>query len=245
MRWLEPLPRIGGHGHRHPGAPAAHAASALGSPARGPAPPPAHARRSRGCSTGCGWAVRPLPEAALAYEETWREHHPSWQLRLWGDDDARRLVPARALAGAPQPVRARRTCVRYEVLRRFGGVYVDTDVECRRPLDPLLEGTDSLAGYLTPGRLETAVLASVPRAPGLRARRAPGAPDRRAERRTPSRPPAPGCSPSPVRATPWPGWPRRSRCTRTAGTSATAADEPFPDAYCVHHWDLSWKAEEA
>ena len=180
VRWLEPLPRVGGHGHRLPrrGWP----------PTRWPGPGPAararprrRARRSPGCSTACGWETHPLPETARAYEETWREQHPSWQLAAMG---RRGCAPAGARPGAgraPHQVRA----VQPGALR--GPAAIRGRIRGHRrgmppPLDPLLEGTDSLAGYLTPGRLETAVLASVPGAPGLRARRAPGAPDSRAER---------------------------------------------------------------
>ena len=50
--------------------------------------------------------------------------------------------------------------IRLEVLYRFGGVYVDTDVECLRPIDPLLdEGTDFFVGAVQ-GKVENAVIAS-------------------------------------------------------------------------------------
>ena len=51
--------------------------------------------------------------------------------------------------------------MRYEVLHRHGGVYVDTDVECLRPLTPLLRGIDAFAALESPGRVGTAVLGSV------------------------------------------------------------------------------------
>ena len=148
MRWLDPEPRVEVvvTDTRRRGC-AAHALAR----ARARLRRSARQGRSPGCSTGCGSGDAPLPETARAYEETWREHHPCWEFRLWGDEEARRLVPARALR-ACRSRSEQSNLLRYEVLRRFGGLYVDTDVECRRPLDPLLEGVDSLAGYLTPGR---------------------------------------------------------------------------------------------
>jgi inositol phosphorylceramide mannosyltransferase catalytic subunit len=183
----------------------------------------------------------PLPDAARAYEETWREHHPGWDFRLWRDEDAPRLVPPRALAACRSRAEAA-NLLRYEVLRRFGGLYVDTDVECRRPLDPLLGGVDSLAGYLTPGRIETAVLASVAGHPALvlaalAGRLTAGLSVDSVEATGPGlmtlacvrHPLARLCGPElmyPYR------WDERHR-----------RDEPFPEAFCVHHWDLSWKAD--
>jgi len=52
--------------------------------------------------------------------------------------------------------------LRYEILRRHGGVYVDTDVECLRPIDELLTGVVAFAGFELPGRLGTAVMGAVP-----------------------------------------------------------------------------------
>ena len=55
--------------------------------------------------------------------------------------------------------------IRLEVLFRFGGVYVDTDVECLRPIDPLLrEGADFFAAYMRPGTVNNAVIGSVGKA---------------------------------------------------------------------------------
>jgi inositol phosphorylceramide mannosyltransferase catalytic subunit len=50
---------------------------------------------------------------------------------------------------------------RYEVLHRYGGVYVDTDVECLRPLTALLGGIDAFAALEVPERIGTAILGSV------------------------------------------------------------------------------------
>jgi inositol phosphorylceramide mannosyltransferase catalytic subunit len=103
---------------------------------------------------------RPLPAEFRRYEETWRAHHPRWDHRLWGDHDLHRLVPAEALSRCRHDSE-RSDLLRYEILRRFGGVYVDTDVECLKPLDALLEGVVAFAGYETPGRAGTAVLGCV------------------------------------------------------------------------------------
>jgi hypothetical protein len=182
---------------------------------------------------------RPLPDAARKFGEGWRHHHPGWQMRLWGDGEARRLLPARVLRRC-RSASERSNLVRYEVLRRHGGVYVDTDVECRRPLDALLEGVEAFAGWAVPHRIETAVLGAVPGHPtfALAAREARltvGLSFDSVEAN------GPGlltlvCAERPLPtlfgpATLYPyRWDERGR-----------RDDPFPEAYAVHHWDLSWK----
>jgi hypothetical protein len=102
-----------------------------------------------------------LPSELAGYRETWRRHHPGWRLRLWGDRHVRRLVPREAAARARHHSELS-DLIRFEVLRRYGGVYADTDVECLRPFDPLLEGERALLAYEKPGRIGSAVLAAVP-----------------------------------------------------------------------------------
>ena len=236
VRWLEPEPgvavRVTDTPARQAGHALARARARLSRRGRGPIPRTLH-------RVWLGDA--PLPEAARAYELGWREHHPDWELRLWGNEDADRLVPAAALRACRSRSEAA-NLLRYEVLRRFGGVYVDTDVESRRPLDPLLDGVDSLAGYLTPGRIETAVLAAVSGHPAfvlaaLTGRLTAGMSVDSVEATGPGlmtlacvhHPLARLCGPEvmyPYR------WDERHR-----------RDEPFPEAYCVHHWDLSWKED--
>ena len=104
-----------------------------------------------------------MPAEYERYAVGWAEHHPGWQMRLWTDADAPR-PPAAAHA---RNVAELADIVRYEVLRRQGGVYVDTDVECLRPLDPLLRGVRAFAAYEVPGRLCNAVLGAIPGHPAF------------------------------------------------------------------------------
>jgi mannosyltransferase OCH1-like enzyme len=104
---------------------------------------------------------RPMPEEFVDYGETWRRHHPGWTLRLWRDRNVRKLIPA-DLAARTRHYAKLSNLVRLEILRRLGGVYVDTDVECLRSIEPLLRGQRAVLGYEKPGRVGTAVLAAAP-----------------------------------------------------------------------------------
>lgn len=105
----------------------------------------------------------PLPEAYRAYGEEWSRLHPGWEMRLWTDADAPRpqgVERARNLA-------ERADLIRYEILRRHGGVYVDTDVEALRPIDDLLVGVEAFAAYEVPGRLCNAVMGCIAGHPAI------------------------------------------------------------------------------
>ena len=106
---------------------------------------------------------RPMPADHVAYGESWQELNPGWEVRLWTEADA----PVPAAAERARHLAERADLVRYEILRRHGGVYVDTDVECLRSLDPLLEDVRVFAGYEIPGRLCNAVMGGIAEHPAL------------------------------------------------------------------------------
>jgi mannosyltransferase OCH1-like enzyme len=95
------------------------------------------------------------------YEETWRKHHPGWEIRLWTEDD----LPEFGLTDALKRGRhhaERADVLRYELLNQFGGVYVDIDFECLRSLEPLLAEVEVFAALQMPERVSNAMLGAVP-----------------------------------------------------------------------------------
>jgi mannosyltransferase OCH1-like enzyme len=57
--------------------------------------------------------------------------------------------------------------LRLEILYRHGGVYLDGDLECLRPIDPVLEGQDFVGVCHKPGRITNTAIAAVPQHPLL------------------------------------------------------------------------------
>lgn len=83
----------------------------------------------------------PMPAEFQRYGERWRALHPTWECRDWDMITMLRPLVNQELYDAPPPKeihRCRADVVRLEALWRYGGVYVDTDVEPVRALDPLL-----------------------------------------------------------------------------------------------------------
>jgi len=109
-----------------------------------------------------------MPEEYRHYGESWARHHPEWEMRLWTDADAPELRCVDAMSRARTYVE-RSDLIRYEVLRRHGGVYVDTDFECLKPIDPLLEGVSAFAAYPRAGtsKIATGVMGCVPGHPAF------------------------------------------------------------------------------
>lgn len=103
------------------------------------------------------WIGGEEPDWLRPFAQTW--HRPGWGLREWTDANVDELFPLtnqrlfdEAPAIAPDHVgQLRSDVLRYEILHRFGGVYVDADLECLQPIDPLIHGLDAFAAWEVQG----------------------------------------------------------------------------------------------
>ena len=100
----------------------------------------------------------PRPERWM---NTWRDMHPGWQYKLWSDNNLPPLVNQAQFDRMPfYPGKA--DILRYELLHKYGGVYVDADSECVAPLtDDLLDNVGFAAHeneYVRPGLIGNSVI---------------------------------------------------------------------------------------
>jgi len=82
----------------------------------------------------------PKPPQVLACIESWRRHCPDWEIREWGNDFAQKVecrYVREALAHRKWAFAS--DWVRLYALERFGGFYLDTDMEMRKPFDGFLK----------------------------------------------------------------------------------------------------------
>ena len=101
------------------------------------------------------WVGSEVPAHIATYTETWRNLHPDWEFLFWDEETivglglANRDLYQNAHAIAPRaPAQFAADVVRYEVLYSYGGVWVDADFECQRPIDGLIGGLTDLTGWL-------------------------------------------------------------------------------------------------
>lgn len=89
------------------------------------------------------WANESIPEKWQAAQKSCVEHHPDWEYMLWTNEKSRAFIEKEypwfleTFDSYPYPI-MRADTIRYFVLLHFGGVYIDLDDGCQRPLDPLL-----------------------------------------------------------------------------------------------------------
>lgn len=84
------------------------------------------------------WIGKQVPAEFKKFMDSWRAYHPDWQYRLWTQDDIAELnLRNRDLIDQSRNPGEISDLMRYEILYRYGGVYLDIDFECLRSLEPL------------------------------------------------------------------------------------------------------------
>ena len=87
----------------------------------------------------------PLPAMFKKLGDTWSEHHPEWEYRLWNENDILMFINTYF----PDYLEIyhsfyydiqRWDAIRYLILYQTGGMYVDFDYECLENIEPLLAG---------------------------------------------------------------------------------------------------------
>ena len=88
------------------------------------------------------WKGCASPERQRKWQETCRGHNPAWELLHWTDEGNRQLVARdfpdflKTFDGYDAVIK-RVDAIRYMLMYRFGGVYMDLDFACLRPFDQL------------------------------------------------------------------------------------------------------------
>lgn len=77
------------------------------------------------------------PQIVRMCVESWKRHHPGWEIRLWDRNSAETIVSFAEFADGLK-VTPYSDILRTELLRQEGGVWADATIYCMRPLDSWL-----------------------------------------------------------------------------------------------------------
>ncbi|MCF7852605.1 MAG: hypothetical protein K9M07_05130 [Simkaniaceae bacterium] len=115
------------------------------------------------------WIGGALPEKYQWMTATWKEKHPDWTYILWTDDKVKYLdlVNRDQFDQAPN-YGAKADILRYELLERYGGVYIDIDYECLKPFDQLHYENEFYACALSQSEVANAIIGCIPHHPILK-----------------------------------------------------------------------------
>lgn len=82
----------------------------------------------------------PIPEKSVEFIKNIKTLHPEYEYRLWNNDDLTPLNFSNILYINKASSNAQKAdMMRYEILYRFGGIYLDIDFELFKSIDGLLK----------------------------------------------------------------------------------------------------------
>lgn len=87
----------------------------------------------------------PMPDKFKRYGDTWLRHHPTWEMKLWTPYNFETLYPE-LVTMCNKPSNAA-NIYRYEIMLRHGGVYLDTDFECLKNIEPLIQDEELFTAH--------------------------------------------------------------------------------------------------
>lgn len=91
-----------------------------------------------------------VPTQFNGYIGGWQLRHPDWGVKVWSRNNLPQLEnqelfdAAISIAGVPEGYQLMSDIARYEILYKYGGIYVDADMECKRPVDDLVRTARSI-----------------------------------------------------------------------------------------------------
>lgn len=97
------------------------------------------------------WKDEKVPPRLAPYQSSWKQQNPDWEYRLWTDADNDALVRdefphlLELYRSLPRAIH-RADFARVLYLWRFGGLYVDLDIEALKPADEILDGAACMLG---------------------------------------------------------------------------------------------------
>ncbi|MFA0812841.1 glycosyltransferase family 32 protein [Microbulbifer epialgicus] len=97
------------------------------------------------------WKTSSIPKHWERFQSEWIDFHPDWEYRLWTDEDNRRFIekeyPDFLELYDSYPYNIQRAdAIRYFILHKLGGVYVDLDYQCIQNIEKLLNDKTCVVG---------------------------------------------------------------------------------------------------
>jgi mannosyltransferase OCH1-like enzyme len=95
------------------------------------------------------WIGSSVPKKYDAWRKSWLKYNPDFKYILWDEKAILKLglINERQFLQAKNPG-VKSDIARYEILFRFGGIYVDTDFEALKPIDSKLLSMSFIAGQV-------------------------------------------------------------------------------------------------
>ncbi len=110
------------------------------------------------------WLGGEIPKISIELSNRMMEINSDWEYKLWNEQDIQEIgLKNIELYNNTQNYGSKSDIARYEILQRFGGIYIDTDFECVKSFNDLCN-LDFFAGngHVDTPELFNSIIGSVP-----------------------------------------------------------------------------------
>lgn len=95
------------------------------------------------------WLGSPFPDGYRHWQKSWLKFNPGWDYMLWTDKEAESFdFKSKEIYQKTPNLGAKSDILRYFILQKFGGLYIDTDFECLTTFQEFHERFDFFTGLI-------------------------------------------------------------------------------------------------
>lgn len=198
----------------------------------------------------CWFGNKPLPPLSVRCIESWNEHMSDYQIVRWDESNTDMRSKYAQVCARTRKWAFLSDYVRFDVLHRHGGIYMDVDVEVLKPMDALLgkrlflgwESRDWINASVVGGEAgnpHLRALADLVESEALASRKFVAVPQRITSYLTRLQKEAPEevALYSPASFYPFHPWDETRPVGQLMVRDITA------DTFAIHHWQHSWKSK--
>lgn len=89
---------------------------------------------------------KPLSSKAIQYRNSWMTYHPKWEMKLWTEDNMPHFKN-QDLYRQTKTLAGKVDIARYELIYKYGGIFIDIDFECFKNIEPLIKDIKAFASF--------------------------------------------------------------------------------------------------
>ena len=104
---------------------------------------------------------KPIPDQFQQWADRWLALNPGWRMEWWTDQHLPEMTNRKEFDAADK-MAAKSDILRYDICWRYGGIYIDSDLEPLRPIEPLLDNVNAFYGDERPNTPCNAILGCAP-----------------------------------------------------------------------------------
>jgi mannosyltransferase OCH1-like enzyme len=107
----------------------------------------------------------PLPSEFEFYRQTWKDLHPDWEFMVWTDDNLPDELINQQSFDEAEGIVCKVDLLKLEVIYKYGGIFIDSDFECYKNIEKLIENLDVFSAGEKEGIIGNAIMGATPKHP--------------------------------------------------------------------------------